>query len=88
MGYYGKLLEDDGRYVSLDSCDVSEGQVVEVSSIVGNTITSRFVRLQGRALKIELTGLAAGHYIVYLVNRRGYRHRLGIFSREIRSERP
>ncbi len=81
---YGKTLVDDGTFVYLDGCDVSDGQIVEVHSVMGNAQTSCFVRKGNERLRIEVAGVAAGHYIVYSINRKGYRHRLGMFSRAIR----
>ena len=79
----GKTLEDDGRYVWLDECDVTLGQLLEIHSLVGTVVTSCFVREQYGRLFINAQGMAAGHYVVYLINRKGHRHRLGTFSRAV-----
>lgn len=81
---YGNILADDGKYVSLEGCGVTEGQLVSVSSIVGNELMLRVVKRNRSNLYIDMTGTSSGHYIVHLVNRKGFRHRLGMFSREVR----
>lgn len=83
-GYYAVLYSCDGRSVNLSGADVSDGQLVEIVSVVGNAQTSAFVRMYDGKPCIDVKGIASGHYVVNLINRKGYRHRLGMFSKEIR----
>lgn len=74
------MLPTDGRYVYLDRCDVENGQLLEICSIAGNLLTSCFARMNNGRLAIDVSNIDAGYYCVYLINRKRYRHKLGMFS--------
>lgn len=75
------MLPVEGSHVSLAGCDVEPGQLLEIcSAVAGNAVTSCFARVRNGRLGIDVTGMVAGHYIVYVVNRKKHRHRVGIFS--------
>lgn len=80
----GLLFEDDGRRVWLDGGDVVDGQLVEVCSVVGTPVMTCFVRTEAGRPYLDVPAIAPGHYIAYLINKKGFRHRLGMFSRALR----
>lgn len=82
--YAVRFFSCDGDRVFLDGVDVSEGQLVEIVPMVGNALTSAFIRMHEGKPCIDVKGIASGHYVVNLINRKGFRHRLGMFSIEIR----
>lgn len=77
-----KLLSYDGKRVYLDGCDVTEGQLLEVRTVIGAAYTSRLVKVKDGHLYFDALGITSGHYIVYMINKKGYQHRLGVFSIE------
>ncbi len=78
-----RMLECADGNVFLDGCDVSVGQLVEVHSIVGNALLPRLVKKAGGRNAVDIASLPPGHYSLWLVNQKGYRHLIGKFSREI-----
>lgn len=85
ISYYGaRFLPCEGNFVFLDSVDVLEGQLVEIETITGNILASNFVRMYNGHLCVNIKNIAYGHYFLNIINRKGYRHRLGNFSKEIR----
>lgn len=83
-GTYAAFFCCDGDKVYLDGVDVSDGQLVEIESITGNAQTSVFVKSSKGVFVVDVMGIASGHYIINMINKKGYRHRLGMFSKEIR----
>ena len=63
---------------STANCQLPDGTLVIISTIIGNDFTSVIVR-DGA---INTDSLPAGHYKAYIINKRGYRHLLGTFSIE------
>lgn len=74
-----QMLNSDEKYLYLDSCDVSSSQVIEICSMVGNAVTSRFVRYYNSHLVADISTLPMSNYKVYVINRKGNRHLLGYF---------
>jgi len=83
-GYSAQFLSCDGNFVFLDNADVTEGQLLEIETMSGNVLASCFVRIRNRHLSVDVKNIACGHCYLNIINRKGYRHRLGIFSKEIR----
>lgn len=78
----------NGSTIYLDSNDAPAGALIQISSVVGNDITSCIARrpyaqqgytTQGKTC-VELGALPAGHYYLYVINKKGHRHHLGYFS--------
>lgn len=63
----------------LDHCDVTNDQLIEIRSIMGNAQYLRIAHRIGNRLGIDIT-LPAGNYGVYLINKKQYRHKLGVVS--------
>ena len=82
--YAARFLSCDGNFVFLDGIEVLEGQLVEVETMVGNVLAANFVRTYNGHLCVNIKNIACGHYYLNIINRKGYRHRLGIFSKGIR----
>lgn len=82
--YAARFLSCDGNFVFLDGIEVLEGQLVEVETMVGNVLAANFVRTYKGHLCVNIKNIACGHYYLNIINRKGYRHRLGIFSKGIR----
>lgn len=82
--YSATFFPNDGNVVFLDGADVIDGQLIEIESMTGNAITSCFVKMHKEHLGVDISSIACGHYILNIISRKGYRHRLGMFSKEIR----
>lgn len=84
----------NGNTIYLNSNDAPAGALVQVTSLMGNDIASCIARKvyspnEGSATKktcIDISHLSAGHYALYLVNQKGHRHHLGIFSVPIKQD--
>lgn len=82
--YTANFFLCDGDRAFLDGVDIGDGQLVEIVPMVGNALTSAFVRMYEGKPCIDVKGIASGHYVVNIINRKGFRHRLGMFSIGIR----
>ena len=78
----------NGNTIYLSSNDAPAGTLVQISTIMGNDIASCLAKEDysqrgdykyGRSY-IDISHLTPGHYSLYLVNKKGYRHLLGSFS--------
>lgn len=78
----------NGKTIYLSSNDAPAGTLVQISTIMGNDIASCLAKEDysqrgdykfGRSY-IDISHLTPGHYSLYLVNKKGYRHLLGSFS--------
>ena len=77
------LLENNGKRLMLKGCDVTQNQVIEIHSLEGNALTSRFVTLSDRNdLVVDISSLPIGHYKIYFINKKGERHLLGRFYKQ------
>ena len=78
----------NGNTIYLSSNDAPAGTLVQISTIMGNDIASCLAKedysqrgdyKSGRSY-IDISHLTPGHYSLYIVNKKGYRHLLGSFS--------
>jgi len=81
--YLATFFQMDHGVVWLDNAEVADKQLLEVCSIIGNAVTSSFVRTVDGRKFVDVTDIPAGHYVINVINKKGYRHRLGMFSVEI-----
>ena len=78
-----RLLENNGKLLTLKGCDIMRNQVVEIHSLEGNALTSRFVTsYDGHDLVVDISSLQRGHYKIYFINKKGDRHLLGRFYKQ------
>lgn len=85
MGSIPTPLPYDGSVVDLSGSDVTEGQLLVISSLQGNDLYSCFARQQNSVSGTQVFGFrptitAPGHYSVYLINKKKFRHLIGRFS--------
>ena len=76
----------NGSTIYLNSNDAPAGALIHISSVMGNDVASCIARkapqgntAQGKTC-VEISKLPAGHYALYIINKKGYRHHLGYFS--------
>lgn len=72
----------DNKYVYINSKDICANEIVEIQNTIGITMDSRFIRKSGNKFIVDISNISIGHYKVYLINKKGYRHLLGTFSVE------
>lgn len=73
------LEYSDGRII-LEGYDVTEGQLTEIRTIMGNRIALSTVQRKGDKTFILAPSLPAGHYSLYFINRKNHSHKLGLFG--------
>lgn len=83
LQYGSTMLPKDGNIVFLDKSDVEPEQLLEIRTLTGNVLTSCFAHIRNGRLSIDVAGMEAGHYVVYMINKKKYRHRVGIFSVDV-----
>ena len=82
----------NGNIIYLNSNDAPAGALVQISSLMGNDISSCLAKedysqrgghKSGRTY-IDISQLSPGHYSLYLISKKGYRHHIGLFSIPLR----
>lgn len=73
------LLMHDNTTLYLDDTEVQDGDLIELCSMTGVSLTSRFVYKKGEHNTIDISALPMRHYKVYVLSPKGNKHLLGYF---------
>lgn len=82
MSFTRKLLPYNGTRIDMTGTDVTEGQLVVLTSVMEHDLRYCFVKQTSGQLYVEAESLKAGNYKVIMINRKGHRHLLGLISIE------